>query len=293
MAPETSQLSVQLPLFQLRDFDILLNQSWPVGVDSDYPSELRVRLSAASISYQMGNKSIDHVAKRYLNDLVYEETPTDRLDKKISRFIKEELSKLDRTLAPIAPTKSVLGEMVSKWTFLRLPFSFDVAITCAQRGALYECLAIVRMILEQVAWSLDVQLLDDFHEITSRRASHSLGAMKSIHPSAGRFYGWLSEHAHWAYDAHIKTFQYSDKSIGMLLANPLYKGQALGAILLLFAISQEAYRCLIGTLGGTAPSAEAGAAAAASFLQELRSLAPQDKDIKLLQQMIEMKHGET
>jgi hypothetical protein len=293
MSLEASPLSDQLPLFQLRDFDVLLNQSWPVGVDSDYPSELRVRLSAASISFQMGNKSVDHVVKRYLTDVTYKESPTDRLDKRIAHSLKLQLGKLDKILIELEPKNSVLGQMVSKWTFMRVPFSFDFAITCAQRGALFECLAIVRMILEQVAWSLDVRFLDDFHAITSRQASQSIGAMRSIHPAAGKFYGWLSDHAHWSYGAHIKAFESGGGTIGMRLANPLYKAQSLGAILVLFAITQAGYRCLHETLGCTSSAEEASEIDASSFIRELQSLAPEDRDIQHLLKMVETKHHES
>jgi len=293
MPLEASPLSEQLPLFQLRDFDVLLNQGWPVGVDSTYPSELRLRLSAASISFQMGNKSIDNVIKRYLNDKTYDEAPADRLDRRIAQFVKDELTKLDKTLGELAPENPVLGQMVSKWTFMRIPFSFDLAITCAQRGALFECLAIIRMILEQAAWALDIRLLDDFDAITSRRTVQSIGSMKSIHPAAGRFYGWLSDHAHWTYDAHIKAFKAAEGTISMLLANSLYKAQALGAILVLFGIAQAAYRSLHETLGMAPPTEKTTEIDVGIFVRELQSLAPRDKDIQLLLTMVEMKRRES
>jgi hypothetical protein len=286
MSPETPSLSDELPLFQLIDFDIFLNQSVPIGIDSAYPSELRVRLSAASISYQRGNKSVDHVIKRYFNDLKYDQLPGDRLDKRISESLKLELRKLDEVLGELAPEQSVLGQMVSKWTFMRIPFSFDLAITCAQRGALFECLAIVRMILEQVAWSLEICDLDDFNAITSRQTYQSIGGLKSIHPAAGKFYGWLSGHAHWTYDAHIKAFEAKIGTITMRLANSLYKAQALGAILVLFAITQRAYCQLITSLGSIAPRNDTLSKETLPFLRELQSLAPRDEDIGLLVEMI-------
>ena len=287
MALQASQLADQLPLFQLRDFDILLNQSWPVGVDSNYPSELRIRLSAATISYQMGNKSVDHVIKHYLNDHTYEETPRDRLDKRIASSLKEELGTLDKILGDLAPADSVLGCMVSKWTFMRLPFSFDFAITCAQRGALFECLAIVRMILEQVAWSLDIRLLDEVDAIQSRQAQQSIRAINALHPAAGRFYRWLSAHAHWTYGAHIKAFESGSGTIGMRLANPLYKAQALAAIVVLFAITKTAYTCIHETLGLTSRT-DTSEIDLVSLVRELLSLAPDDRDIQVLLSMAEM-----
>ncbi len=288
MPLEASSLSHQLPLYQQGDFDVLLNKGWwPVGIDSSYPSELRVRLSAASISYQMGNKSVDYFIKHYLNDLNYEPSPPDRLDKRISSALKEELAKLDTILSDLAPETSVLGQMASKWTFMRVPFSFDLAITCAQRGALFECLAIVRMILEQMSWALDICLMDDFEAITSRAASQSIRAMKAIHPAAGQFYGWLSAHAHWSYDAHIKAFEANDGTIGMRLANSLYKAQALGAVLVLLAIAQKAYLRLFRALGWISGNDATTAMDVKPFVRELHSLAPKNTDVCLLLGMIE------
>lgn len=290
MPLKATALSDQLPLFQLRDFDVLLNQGVPVGIDSDYPSELRVRLTAASLSFQMGNKSIDYVAKRYLSDLVYSVTPRDRLDKRIAALLKQQLTQLDKVLGTLAPETSVLGQMVSKWTLMRVPFSFDFAITCAQRGALFECLAIVRMVLEQVAWSLDIRHLDDFDEIISREATQSIRVIRSIHPAAGPFYGWLSDHAHWNYDAHIKAFEAGVGTIVMRLADSLYKAQALSAILVLFTITRAAYLRIFETLGSTTHAEGIGAIDAKSLIHELQALSSGDKDIQRLMTMLDAPH---
>lgn len=280
------ELICQLPLFQMTDFDVLLNQSWPIGVESDYPSELRVRLTAASLSFQMGNKSIDHFRKSYLSDLDYPVSPPDRLDKRIGSSLKGDLRKLDGVLSGLEPTDPKLGHMVSKWTFMRIPFSFDIALTCAQRGALFECLAIARMILEQTAWALEIRFWDDFNAITTRPAQQSLRALKSVHPSAGGFYGWLSAHAHWTYDAHIKAFDHSPGTISMRLANPLYKGQALGALLVLFEIVNAAYCCLFEALGRTNLTGVSVTTVASSLVHELKRLAPEDSDLRRLCDML-------
>jgi hypothetical protein len=280
------ELNDQLPLFQMRDFEVLLNQSLPIGVDSDYSSELRIRLTAASLSFHMGNKSVDHFRKHYLADLDYPVSSRNRLDKRIASSLKDGLRKLDSSLNDLEPSDPKLGQMVSKWTFMRIPFSFDLALTCAQRGALFECLAIARMMLEQAAWALEIRCWDDFNAITTRQAQQSLRALKSIHPAAGGFYGWLSAHAHWTYDAHIKAFNQSPGKIGMRLANPLYKGQALGALIVLFAIVHAAYHCLFETLGRTDAAPVLEVDKISSFVHELEKLAPEDGDIRRLKNML-------
>jgi len=286
----SAELVGQLPLFQMRDFDVLLNQSVPVGIDSGYASELRLRLSAASLSFSMGNKSVDHFRKQYLKDLVYPVSSPGRLDKRIAGSLKDGLQKLDKVLSNLEPPKPKLGQMVAKWTFLRIPFSFDLAVTCAQRGALFECLAIVRMILEQAAWSLEIRSSDDFNEITTRQAQQSLRALRPIHPAAGSFYGWLSAHAHWTYDAHIKAFFHTPGQIGMRLADPLYKGQALGALLVLFEVVRAAYNCLFEALDNihAAPNFES---LGLVLLRELWTLAPEDMDIRRLNEMLALREN--
>jgi hypothetical protein len=280
------ELTTQLPLYQMRDFEVLLNQSVPIGVDSDYPSELRIRLTAASLSFHIGNKSVDHFRKQYLADLDYPVSSRNRLDKRIAGLLKAGLRELDHSLDDLEPSNPKLGQMVSKWTFMRIPFSFDLALTCAQRGALFECLAITRMMLEQTAWALEIRCWDDFNAITARQAQQSLRALKSIHPAAGSFYGWLSAHAHWTYDAHIKAFDQSPGRISMRLANPLYKGQALGALIVLFVIVHAAYHCLFEALGRTDTTPVLEVDETSAFLQELEKLAPEDADIRRLNNML-------
>ena len=238
-----NRLEAQLPCFQHRDFEILLSDmGWPVGIDSDYPSELRRRLHAASASYQMGNKSVDNVLKRYLATKQFDETPRNRLDKKIEWFLKARLDALNNKLVELTHREAApLGEVISEWTFLRISFSFGLVLTCAQRGALFECVTLVRAVLEQIAWAIDIRPLDSHAEIQARQASHAITALKRVHRSAGRFNGWLSAHAHWAYDAHIKAFDTSTDFIGIRLANSAFKAEALAAALVLFDVTEQAY----------------------------------------------------
>lgn len=287
MEPDPDLVS-QFPLFQMRDFDVLLNQGLPIGIDSEYPSELRARLSAASLSFNMGNKSVDHFRKHYLANLKYPVSSPDRLDKKIADSIKDELQELYKILEDLEPPEPKLGHMVAKWTFTRIPFSFGHSLTCAQRGALFECLAIVRMILEQAAWALEIRNSDDFNEITTRQAQQSLRSLRSVHPAAGNFYGWLSAHAHWTYDAHIKAFFHQPGQIGMRLADPLYKGQALGALLVLFDIVRAAYDRLFETLGNKDEVRNYEPVKTAELLRNIRTLAPEDTDICSLNEMLEL-----
>lgn len=288
-------LEVQLPCFQRRDFEILLSDmGWAIGIDSDYPSELRRRLHAASAS------SVDHVLKRYLATEQFEETPRSRLDRKIEWFLTARLDALNKKLVELTQREAApLGEVISEWTFLRVRFSFSLVMTCAQRGALFESVTLVRAILEQIAWAIDIRPLDNDAEIQARKASHAITALKRVHRSAGRFNGWLSAHAHWAYDAHIKAFDTSTDFIGIRLANCLFKAEALAAALVLFDIAEQAHGHVFEELGAprtldwaqALPFGTETSATASSLISEIRSLIPDHDDLQQLAQMVEPIRG--
>jgi hypothetical protein len=297
----TAVLKQELPLFQHRDFEALLNQAgWEVGVDNDYPAEFRRRLSAASVSYHLRNKSIDYTLKRYLSDVTYDESPQNRLDKRIAWFITSRLDALNGRLIELSERSAApSGEVISEWTFLRVPFSFRFILTCAQRGALFEALAIIRMTLEQIAWALEIRPLTGHDKIQSTSATQSIRSLRRVHSSTGRFYRWLSAHAHWAYDAHVKALDISAEAIGIRLANSLFKAQALVAALVLFDLAKNAYAHLFESLGAPGkldfaqlPTCQADAAlTAADLIKEVAALIPNDTDIQHLMQMVEPVKG--
>lgn len=74
------------PLFAPNEYEVILNNGhYSVGVDNSYPAELRERLTTATISYTLQNKSMDYTRKTYLGDMNYEEDPggNERQDRRI------------------------------------------------------------------------------------------------------------------------------------------------------------------------------------------------------------------
>jgi hypothetical protein len=292
---ESASLRQDLPLFPQRDFETLLNQSgWEVGIDVDYPAELQRRLSAASVPYHLRIKSIDYTLKHYLSDVDYDELPQNRLDKRIAWFLTSRLDALNERLIELTDRSAApTGEVISEWTFLRVPFSFRFILTCAQRGALFEALAIIRMTLEQIAWALEIRSLTEHGPIQATSATQSIRSLTRVHQSTGRFYRWLSAHAHWAYDAHVKAVDISRDVIGIRLADPLFKAQALVAALVLFDLAKSAYAHLFENLGALGeldfaqvPACQIDAGlTAVDLIREVATLVPNDADIRLLMQM--------
>lgn len=57
----------------------------------------------------------------------------------------------------------------------------------------------------------------------------SITKLSKLYPKVGRLNGWLSDHAHWGYDAHIKTIL--DVAPGHVMkASSLFKGASYIAL---------------------------------------------------------------
>ena len=233
------------PIFTMQDFDLVLGNGlgWPVATRSYVPEEFVKRLTAAAISYQLANNSIDHVYKTYLKDFSYSVQDRGRLDCRAFDFVSEQANKFSNLLFEVTSVEPKnLGEMVGEWTLLRFPFTIQLMLMCANRGALFETISIARTVLEQLAWALAVELDDDADEIKGRSASKSIPKLKPLYSTAGSFYGWLSSHAHWNYAGHNKVWKTGDDGrLSHLFASPLLKLQSLLVVLL---VSDVAHRLL-------------------------------------------------
>jgi hypothetical protein len=228
----------QFPIFSYEDYDFeFKKRGYPIGLKSTYPEELIQRVSAARLSYLMHLSSVDYTRKQYLKDKKYEMNDGSRLDLRVSAALKKRTELLSELLARLSerPEKSH-GEIVGEWTLLRVPFATKILLSCANRGALFESVSIARMLLEQVAWAIKINTLDDIEKIQSTSATKAVLHLKTICPSAGRLYGWLSSHAHWMYEGHVKAMDFDDGRMVALFATSKFKRQALALSVVLTAI---------------------------------------------------------
>jgi hypothetical protein len=244
-------LRSEFPLFQQRDFEKLLNRAnWPVGVPSDLPEELWKRLCAASVSYQACNESVDYHKKRYLREHNYVPGPHSRLDRSIQNAVLDGIRKRidaikdnSRTSETSAPS----GRIICDCTLARTYFSVSCAFSCANKGALYESLIITRMNIEQLAWVCAITEFDTFEEVIAQSTTKSLSALKILYPSSGEFYGWLSSHAHWEFEAHRKAFDFSSDDIFTMLATHEFKLVAFVALVVFYDVFLKALETIRGS----------------------------------------------
>lgn len=223
------------PISAPNEYETVLNQSqFPIGIDHHYPVELRERLTAATISYLLQNKSIDYTRKRYLGDLSYEKDPGGELreDRRIRTaclsFVNAQISGLVRFREGVSED-ATMGEFLSDATLIRIPYSLERAFAEGDKGALFEALVITRMSLEQLCWAINIRHLKKPDEIKNTSVTKSITKVSKKYPKAGRLNGWLSNHAHWGYDAHVKTIV--DVPGQVMKSSSLFKGCAYIALI--------------------------------------------------------------
>jgi hypothetical protein len=195
-------------------------------------------ISAAAITYQLQNNSIDHVRKTYLKDLSYveDEGGNIRFDRPCRRSCADVNSAANRflkTYPNLLGRRPSMGEWIGDLTLIRVGYSFERAFAEADKGALFESVAISRMILEQICWAYSIRTLDKVEHIRRKSATRSVGEVSRVFLIAGRFYGWLSDHAHWAYSAHVKAITFKDEYSGAMFASSLFKAIAYAMLLVL------------------------------------------------------------
>ncbi|MER8481531.1 hypothetical protein [Mesorhizobium sp. M1322] len=209
-----------------------------IGVNKDYPARLREMVSAAALTYQLQNSSIDYVRRTYFKGISYDEDTGGEL--RIDRNCKHSCDTLYaaadvflKTYPSFLRREPTVGEWIGDLTLVRVEYSFERAFAEADKGALYECVAIGRMILEQVCWVYCVRSLNDVDAIALKSATKSVGEASRVFPIVGRLYGWLSDHAHWAYSAHLKAITHKEDQSAAMLALSQFKAIAYAMLLAL------------------------------------------------------------
>jgi hypothetical protein len=204
-------------------------------------------VAAGASSALLNISSIDYVLKRYVKQISYDANVPDRLDFRISDCVRELSGSIDNAVRGFGDRNDQpVGEFMSEVTFVRLGFAFSAMLTLSNRGYLYETAAVARMALEQIAWAFVAKSHHSYEVVRNLSATHSIGRLKVVYPTAGRYYHWLSEHSHWAYNAHVKTLSSSEGLIEALGASCGYKAASLLATLICLDCCLAAFEAVFG-----------------------------------------------
>lgn len=197
----------------LDDYDILSTRLMSVAVPHRTNEEFRKMIWAAMVTYSAGNSSVDNVLRRrkgYWENRSDKSFQTDQRIislREICDIVAELADKLEKV-----PVSSV-GEICAKSALCRLEASFKAAYGLVRRYYVFETEAVVRMILEQLAWAYAIRQTPE-EKIAMQKPNDCITRFKSFFPDCGRMYGSLSDGAH--IDPSIveryKAFQSDDVS---------------------------------------------------------------------------------
>jgi hypothetical protein len=246
-AYKSERLGEFFPLFTRGDFGIVTdpNLGWQVGIEAAAPVSLQKRVAAALIADSLRLKSLDYAYRRYMdnNDIDYHRASTQRIDLRIAVFIDEMMKALGHITNNFSDETSdkSYGQSLSEWTLSRIPFSMPILLYVANRGALYEGIAVARLIFELLSFAHYVYDKSDDKLIKNLSANTTISSLKKVNPGAGKLYGWMSSHAHWEFEAHKKSVVSSEVEFGFshLLACPHFKAIILSVILNLTVVTYD------------------------------------------------------
>jgi hypothetical protein len=248
---KSGKLGEFFPLFPIADFSIVTdpNLGWQVGIQANAPVSLQKKIAAALIADSTGLKSLDYAYRQYIgnDDTGYHHENYERLDLRIAQFANKMITELQVITHKYVDkcTEQTYGQTLSEWTLSRIPFSMPILLYVGNRGALYEGMVVARLILEQLSFAYYV--FDERNEslIQTLSANTSISKLKIICPGAGKLYGWMSNHAHWSFDAHKKSvISGENNTIAHLLTSPYFKAEIFCLILNLIVIAYDVVWCV-------------------------------------------------
>lgn len=181
----------------LYEMELLGERRFSAAVPVWTSAELKKRILGAIKSYYGNLASIDYTIKRYGDRWEFgDATDSQRFVVDALKCIDQEVATLSEAIMQGRPRPDSAGLLAAEVALVRLKSSFRSALILISQAHAFEAAAIVRLILEQVAWSYAVHGCDDGDEIRRIRPTKSVSHLKRLNPVAGPLYGALSSRAH-------------------------------------------------------------------------------------------------
>lgn len=196
MSTSDEEIRVLTASRDLDDYDIISAGALSVAVPYQTTESLRKLIWATMMTYSFGNSSVDHVVRRYgglwerRTDKSFESDPRIL----ILRSIYEDVAAIAGRLQSV-PSSDTLGHVCAKSALCRLEATFKAAYGLIRRGYIFETDAVIRMLLEQLAWAHEAYTKSD-QDVVQLNPTKCITPFKAAFKNAGTFYGELSEGAH-------------------------------------------------------------------------------------------------
>jgi hypothetical protein len=206
---------------------------------------LKINIIAGIKAYNQGYSSIDYVKKKFKNIWVkqLQSEKTDE-DKEYRWFTKLAMMEIDRVCEELQKFNipNTKGYIIARAALWRLQTSLYSALILLRQSFFYETIAVIRIIFEQISWVYSIYSLKDLKDIMEVSPTRSISKIKGIFPSAGKIYGFLSEHAHLSTKLISNYIEIFDEFADVTIKDSTKNKQTMYALFLmvdLYAIVSE------------------------------------------------------
>lgn len=168
-----------------------------IGVPFDAPEDFKRRIWAAANSYLYGNKSTDYFLRQYGEHWNFERPSRGR--RRMANFLRLCAIEAESIHFGIVNGKDrtgcCVGLMAAEFTLGRIITTYKSVAFNLVQGYVFESAALMRLILEQLAWAYAIRRSEDgsFFEVSSTKC---ITGLKTIYPTAGKLYSQLSDYTH-------------------------------------------------------------------------------------------------
>lgn len=237
MPSADNEVRVLIASDDLDDYDILAMKTLSVAIPYKATESLRKLIWAAMATYVFGNSSVDHVIRRYGHLWERRSNKSFESDPRllILRGTQEDVSLIAETLENIDTSPS-LGQVCAKSALCRLEATFKAAYGLIRRNYIFETEAVVRMLLEQLAWAHEAHSMDD-DTLRTLSPTKCITRFKAVFADAGKFYGELSDGAHLdpsIVENYLRFHSTGSKVIRRSATDSQYSGYYLTALASLY-----------------------------------------------------------
>lgn len=151
---------------------------------------------------------------------------------------------------PDAPSKDTLNNgMLIEFVNIRAAHALQRAEALAQCGSYYEAMAILRFCIEIMAWSCYLEQ-DEMDAPISKSPQSCIPYLKKKFASSGRYYGHMSENAHFNARSHLKSLNFDKTNPSILISTMPLKVLALTNVLIVTfmyaAVFERYYQIMYG-----------------------------------------------
>jgi hypothetical protein len=180
----------------LDDYEILATRTISAAIPKGSDKEYRRYIWGAMVTYAFGNSSIDYVLRRYNHNWEIFNKSFEASKQGIAplRVVVEAIEEVVGLLEAIDPGASK-GRICAKAALCRLEASFSASYDLIRKEYIFETNAVIRIILEQLAWIAAVHQASD-EEVYSIQPTKCIAALARKFPGTGNLYGELSAWAH-------------------------------------------------------------------------------------------------